>query len=496
MTHHDSRPQGVEGTLAGSVITIVVGLLMIVWAGGVVGLDYLRGLHDWLAARAAARALPGDFDRVMFVFDGLACTILFVLGVALVQWGASMAQRQWREAAHRKAFPQAPWKWRLGWTETRLLPRANAGIPATLIAMAVSALMVIPASVALALDGALADLHVTGSLVLAGLLLAAILGIGVRHLRAVRWRRSLSLRTEPSPLGIGSEARFELHAEQADGSPLSTRLVCERIVTSAGEKRKVTREVLWESFQDHAAVRSGVPLRWTLRIPEPLPDSTPLPAYDSIEWRLEILPSATKPSADFHLPVFGARPAPEAAKVDNPVHRVKLSPKEIADSLRRQGIDTEWQGDKLRSVRSLAGRHKGTRRVLGAFSAILTLLAIAVSLLPGLWPIGLGIGVFAAGFWWLFSTMGKYGAHTVRLSAAGFDFERSAQTWKRSALAYVDVHPSMRINSRVYYSLFAVSDQAERELIVADVHALNLCESLREYLMVWSHPDAAWELER
>jgi hypothetical protein len=227
MTSHATRPQGSEGTLTGSAITVLAGLLVMIWAGGFFGLDHARALQDWLAARSQAGTLSADFDPVMLLFDGMACAVLFLLGVALVHWGGSMAQRQWVEARNRKAFAQEPWKWRLGWTDKPLLPRSRSGIAASLLVIAVTALLVIPASIALVLDGSLSEPHVAASLALCWLYLAVLVGFGIRWLRAVRWRRSLSLQTDPAPLRPGAEVRFELRAGHADGSALTTRLVCE-----------------------------------------------------------------------------------------------------------------------------------------------------------------------------------------------------------------------------------------------------------------------------
>lgn len=430
--------------------------------------------------------------------DAWTAAVIAVLcggaGLAVLVLGGGQAQRQLTWMRRARALPQAPWDWRLEWSDRVVRPQPRPALLAGLLAAWLAVLLLPLAALgARAAQTSFAD-HGPVLAVLATALVVA-LGIAWRRLHDARQRRShgATLRLDRWPLHKGRDVLLTLRRPSVapELTELRTLTWCDE-VQSGG--RSLRRERLWEAGAVQARLGPGQSLHTRVRLPARLPDSAPDPdAAMRHEWRLQVQWHGLHTPLVFELPVFTSASAlAQQQLVDTaPAHAVDdlsivvellepsdLDAQEIAQALALQGIRSTWDGDAPRLIELPARRHRRVLFGLGAFNLAWSVLVVLMLTFWAPWFFTLAFAAFGLLFWVLFVRLLRSG-RVVRLDDDGVRIGKPGAVDTAPAHRYgnIRVELSMRSGPHSYYDIVGdVGGQAVK--LVAQVSGRHLAHAL------------------
>jgi hypothetical protein len=319
-------------------------------------------------------------------------------------WG----KRKVVEQAHLEAqHPEAPWKWKSGWSDGRIRTSGSVQFLFPLIfalfwnLVSTPLLFLLPREV----------LENGNKLALIGLLFPLVgLGLIVWAARAfLHWKKFGDSVFEMSqfPGAVGGPLAGRI-LTSVDIQPISgfdlTLSSIHRVTTGSGKNRSTSERVQWQEIRhidretlDYDPTRSSIPVDFTIPYEaEPTEERTD---DDETLWRLEVTAETAGIdfSAQFEVPVFRTAESRRDSEPEQSPWPTEETQEGVQVDLAQEGIGKDWLSEGGYALDFPAARHKGAALGLTLF----TLLWTGVTALL----IHLDAGLFFPIIWGLFNLL-------------------------------------------------------------------------------------------
>jgi len=347
----------------------------------------------------------------LFALMGVFSLLFTGAGIGIMAaglWGQrKVVEREQLEAQH----PEAPWKWKSGWSDGRIRTSGSVQFLFPLIfalfwnLVSTPLLFLLPREV----------LENGNKLALIGLVFPLVgLGLIVWAARAfLHWKKFgdsvFEMSTFPGVVGgpLAGRILTSVDIQAISGFDLTLSSI-HRVTTGSGKNRSTSERVQWQEIRhidrealDYDPTRSSIPVDFTIPFEaEPTEERS---GDDETLWRLEATAETAgiDYSAQFDVPVFRtADSRTEAAVEESPWPAEEPHEKVLVD-LDQERIGKDWLSEGGYALTFPAARHKGAAWGLTLFTLLLTGFTALL--------IHLDAGLFFPIIWGLFNLLLLFG---------------------------------------------------------------------------------------